>query len=126
MIFFGKAAGNIAATVTATDPDGLTAVATIPVKVMDLSGISSVEASSSQLTVMPNPVEDVLHALCGFDADDTVFTLYDAAGKAVATETADVTTGATVDINVASLPAGHYILVAAWADGGVTARVIKR
>ena len=126
VIFFGKAAGNIAATVTATDPDGLTAVATIPVKVMDLSGISSVEASSSQLTVMPNPVEDVLHALCGFDADDTVFTLYDAAGKAVATETTDVTTGATVDINVASLPAGHYILVAAWADGGVTARVIKR
>ncbi len=126
VIFFGKAEGTVEATVTATDPDGLTAVATIPVKVMDMSGISSVDASSAKISVMPNPVEDILHAVCGFDADDAVFTLYDAAGKAVAVETADVTAGATVDINVASLPAGHYILVVAWTDGGVTARVIKR
>lgn len=126
VIFFGKAEGTAEATVTATDPDGMTAVATLPVKVMDMSGISSIDASSSMIQVMPNPVEDVLHAICGFDADKTVFTLYDAAGKAVAAETADVTAGTTVDIDVASLPAGHYILVAAWADGGVTARVIKR
>jgi len=126
VIFFGKAEGTVEATVTATDPDGLTAIATIPVKVMDMSGISSVDASSAKISVMPNPVEDILHAVCGFDADDAVFTLYDAAGKAVAVETADVTAGATVDINVASLPAGHYILVVAWTDGGVTARVIKR
>lgn len=126
VIFFGKAEGTAQATVTATDPAGMTAVATVPVKVMDMSGISSVDASSSMIQVMPNPVEDVLHALCGFDADKAVFTLYDAAGKAVAAETADVTAGTTVDIDVASLPAGHYILVAAWADGGVTARVIKR
>lgn len=126
VIFFGKTEGTAEATVTATDPDGLTAVAKIPVKVMDMSGISSVDASSAMISVMPNPVEDILHATCGFDADNAVFTLYDAAGKAVAVETADVTAGTTVDINVASLPAGHYILVAAWADGGVTARVIKR
>lgn len=126
VIFFGKTEGTAEATVTATDPSGLTAVAKIPVKVMDMSGISSVDASSAMITVMPNPVEDTLHALCGFDADNAVFTLYDAAGKAVAVETADVNAGTTVDINVASLPAGHYILVATWADGGVTARVIKR
>ena len=111
---------------TATDPDGLSAVAKVPVKVLDMSGIESVDASSSKLTVMPNPVEDVLHAVCGFDADNTVFTLYDASGKAVATATADVYAGTTVDIDTAHLPAGHYILVAAWSDGGVTARVIKR
>jgi len=126
VIFFGKAEGDIEASVTATDPAGLTAVAKIPVKVMDMSGISSIDASSAKLTVMPNPVEDTLHAICGFDADNAVFTLYDAAGKAVAIETADVSAGKTVDINVASQPAGHYVLVAAWADGGVTARVIKR
>ncbi len=126
VIFFGKTEGTAEATVTATDPDGLSAVAKVPVKVLDMSGIESVDASSSKLTVMPNPVEDVLHAVCGFDADNTVFTLYDASGKAVATATADVYAGTTVDIDTAHLPAGHYILVAAWSDGGVTARVIKR
>lgn len=126
VIFFGKATGNTTATVTATDASGLSAVAAIPVKVLDVTGIDNVEASAGKLTVMPNPVEDILHAVCGFDADNAVFTLFDASGKAVATECADAVAGRSVDINVSSLPAGHYILVVATGESALTARVIKR
>ncbi len=126
MIFFGKKAGKATAKVTATDPDGLSAVAEVEVEVQDASGIEGVEAPESGLTVMPNPVEDDLNAVCGFNAVDVDFVLYDVAGKAVAVAKADVSAGEAVVIPVASLPAGHYVLTAVWAEGSAAARVVKR
>lgn len=126
VIFFGKKAGKATAKVTATDPDGLSAVAEVEVEVQDASGIEGVEAPESGLTVMPNPVEDDLNAVCGFNAVDVDFVLYDVAGKAVAVAKADVSAGEAVVIPVASLPAGHYVLTAVWAEGSAAARVVKR
>ena len=126
VIFFGKKVGKATAKVTATDPDGLSAVAEVEVEVQDASGIEGVEAPESGLTVMPNPVEDDLNAVCGFNAVDVDFVLYDVAGKAVAVAKADVSAGEAVVIPVASLPAGHYVLTAVWAEGSAAARVVKR
>lgn len=125
VIFYGKKVGTGTAKVTATDPDGLSAVADVIVEVSDMSGIEGVDAPASGLTVMPNPVGDVLNAVCGFEASDVDFVLYDVAGKSVAAIRTDVSAGSAVQMQLASLPAGHYILTAVWADGSATARVVK-
>ncbi|MDE6612026.1 MAG: T9SS type A sorting domain-containing protein, partial [Muribaculaceae bacterium] len=126
VIFFGKKLGSAKAIVTATDPSGASTRLELPVEVKDLSGIDGVNAATGSLTVTPNPVDGDINAFCGFDADNAVFALYDAAGRLVASHTADVSAGAATVIPAAGLPQGVYILTVASDSVSATARIIKR
>lgn len=126
VIFCGLTVGTTTATVTATDAMGASTDNVLTIVVDDASGIDSVTAANGTLTVMPNPVEDWLNAHCDFAANDVTFTLYGVNGAIVARQTADVTNGDTVQMNVAALAAGNYILTAEFDGTTLVARVVKR
>ncbi len=125
VIFYGKKQGTINATVTATDASGAQATALITVTVSPKSGIEDLDTNTGRLSVMPNPVDDVMHVSTGFIGTDADFMLFDAAGK-VAMHISAVLSDGRADINVADLASGIYILTAT-SDGTTrTTRIVKR
>lgn len=128
VVFSGKKKGTAEATVTATDPENATATAVVKIEVSDYDSVDSIygDAAEGELKVMPNPVEETLRALCGFDTAGAEFRLYSTEGQLMAKTVADVAAGSTVSIDVADLPAGIYILTVRFDGRTLTARVIKR
>ena len=125
VIFYGKKQGTVTATVTATDASGAQATAQITVTVSPNSSISDLGTDGGKLTVMPNPVEDMMHVSTGFSSADANFVLFDAGGKIVFRSNAALSDG-RADINVSDLTSGIYILTAT-ADGTTrTTRIVKR
>lgn len=125
VIFYGKTAGKVTATVTATDPSGLTATVEVPVEVTRKSGLTDAEAAAGIVKVTPNPVDGDINVFCGFEADDALFTLYDAAGKVISANNAPVAAGAPVVIPADALARGIYILTVTTDDRTYTVRIIK-
>ena len=127
VVFSGKAKGSAKAVVTATDIYGASAKCELTVVVGDQTGINDVEADGNgKLVVMPNPVDDVLNAKCGFSANDVIFSLYGVNGSLINRVSTDVTEGDVVTMNVSGIPAGVYILTAEYEGATVVARVVKR
>lgn len=127
VVFFGKAKGTVKAVVTATDTSGATAKNELTVVVDDQSGINDIKADGNgMLIVMPNPVDDVLNAKCGFSATNVVFSLYGINGTLVDRINSDVTEGDVVTMNVSGIQTGVYILTAEYEGATLVARVAKR
>lgn len=127
VVFYGKAKGTAKAIITATDTSGATAKNEVTVVVDDQSGINDINADGNgMLVVMPNPVEDVLNAKCGFSATNVVFSLYGINGTLVDRINSDVTEGDVVTMNVGGIQTGVYILTAEYEGATLVARVAKR
>lgn len=129
VIFNGLKPGTATATVTATDANGASATNTLTIVVNEFSGVEDVTADvANGLKVMPNPVDEQLNALCGFDAVGAEFTLYSNDGTVYLKHEADVTAGDVVSMNASSVPAGIYLLTVTYEDGAkvIATRVVKR
>jgi len=127
VIFFGKKPGTAMATVTATDPEGLSTGVELEIVVSDDSGVDGVDADAADalVSVMPNPVVDNANAVCRFTAADVRFTLYDMSGALLRVVDADVTEGDTVVIPMDGAPSGVYVLCVSIGDRTIALRIVK-
>lgn len=125
--FLGKKIGTTEAIITATDTNGASTELHLTIKVSDGTGIGNVATSGNKLaTLLTNPVRTDLSVKCDFADDAARFTLYNTSGTLLADEEHSVVRGATVSMNVSSLPAGQYLLKVTTGDRTALLRVIKQ
>ena len=127
VIFQGLAYGKVYATVTATDPAGLSATQYIKVVVADPAGVNDIEGANADgiASIMENPVKTDLRVLSNVDGDMT-FALFDASGRAIASESAAVVSGTVHSIDMGRMAAGYYILVVTADQRSATFGIIKQ
>ena len=127
VVFVGKQTGNTTATVTATDPEGLTATVTLPVEVTDASGVDDIIATQAGklVSLLENPVVSDLRLLANTDSNLRL-TLVDGAGQTVALRSLRATFGEVITMPVGHLSAGLYLLQVTDGTDVQTLRVIKR
>jgi len=90
-------------------------------------GVSVAENAIANLTVAPNPASDVVNFT--FEANNAAtatVTLFDLAGKVVATKTVATTALTSVEMNTTSLQAGSYIYNVVAGDKVATGKLIKQ
>jgi hypothetical protein len=90
-------------------------------------GVSVAENAIANLTVAPNPATDVVNFT--FEANNAAIatvTIFDLAGKAVATQTVATSSTTTVEMNTTALQAGSYIYNVVAGDKVATGKLIKQ
>ena len=90
-------------------------------------GVSVAENAIANLSVAPNPATDVVNF--SFEANNAAtatVTLFDLAGKVVATKTVATSTITSVEMNTSSLQAGSYIYNVVAGDKVATGKLIKQ
>ena len=90
-------------------------------------GVSVAENAIANLTVAPNPASDVVNFT--FEASNTAsatVTLFDLAGKVVATKTVATSALTSVEMNTTALQAGSYIYNVVAGDKVATGKLIKQ
>ena len=93
----------------------------------DACGVSVAENAIADLTVAPNPASDVVNF--SFEANNAAtatVTLFDLAGKVVATKTVATSAITTVEMNTTALQAGSYIYNVVAGDKVATGKLIKQ
>jgi hypothetical protein len=90
-------------------------------------GVSVAENAIANLTVAPNPASDVVNF--SFEANNAAtatVTLFDLAGKVVATKTVATSAITTVEMNTTALQAGSYIYNVVAGEKVATGKLIKQ
>jgi hypothetical protein len=90
-------------------------------------GVSVAENAIANLTVAPNPASDVVNFT--FEANNAAtatVTLFDLAGKVVATKTVATSAVTSVEMNTTALQAGSYIYNVVAGDKIATGKLIKQ
>ena len=90
-------------------------------------GVSVAENAITNLTVAPNPATDVVNFT--FEANNAAVatvTIFDLAGKVVATQTVATSALTTVEMNTTALQAGSYIYNVVAGDKVATGKLIKQ
>ncbi len=93
----------------------------------DACGVSVAENAITDLTVAPNPASDVVNF--SFEANNAAtatVTLFDLAGKVVATKTVATSAITTVEMNTTALQAGSYIYNVVAGEKVATGKLIKQ
>lgn len=121
VVFYGIKEGNANATVTATDDEGASAEATLPVVVKKASGVEGVTAdgSESMVRLLENPVSDTIRLLSGITSDASV-EIFSNNGAKVLSQSVSLVDGNITSVNIASVPAGFYLLRVTAADRPAT------
>ena len=123
-VFAGKKAGTAKAKVTATDPEGLSAVATVTVNVSETGGVDDIEADAAGalVSLVENPVTEAIRLLAHTDSQATV-ALYDASGAMVANVSTTLVNGSVTTL-AAPASAGIYLLKVTAGAGTQVLRVV--
>ncbi|MEN9700510.1 MAG: hypothetical protein RLZZ301_1708 [Bacteroidota bacterium] len=93
----------------------------------DACGASVAENALTNLTVAPNPASDIVNF--SFEANDAAtatVTLFDLAGKVVATKTVATTALTSIELNTSALQAGSYIYNVVAGEKVATGKLIKQ
>lgn len=126
VVFHGKAVGSATATVTATDSHGLSAVAEVPVNIVESSGIAGVDAETGGLVmVVENPFRGDLN-LISLTSGELTLDVFDMSGVTVCHEVSDMVAAGQLTLPLGGAPAGMYILRVAGSGSTETYRLIKR
>lgn len=90
-------------------------------------GVSVAENAIANLTVAPNPASDVVNfTFEASNAASATVTLFDLAGKVVATKTVATSALTSVEMNTTALQAGSYIYNVVAGDKVATGKLIKQ
>ena len=129
VIFRGLKAGETVATLTATDPEGLSASVDIPVKVAAQSGVDDITTdaadASTLCTLVENPVTADIRLHAGASADATV-TVFDMAGNTVLSRSVRLTAGQDAAVAFPAARGAYLLQVTADGHAAYTARLLHR
>lgn len=126
VVFRGKLFGETIATVKATDPQGLSAIAEIPVKVKEVSAIDGIESDGSTLVrIVENPVKETLRVRSLVTADLRL-ELFDMSGAVIYSGTTAASASEVISIGLGASPAGFYILRASDGSTTETYRIVRK
>ncbi len=126
-ILRGAKVGATTATLTATDPEGLTASVEIPVEVVRELGVDDIKSDNSDklCVLLENPVTEsiVLRANASTRATVTVF---DMSGAVVAVREIDLSIGQIAKVPFAAANGAYLLQVTADGYATVTERLLRR
>lgn len=125
VIFRGIAEGSLQATVTAVDPEGLTATAPIEVVISATSGIDEALADSGKLIALGSKIAKETLDYTALIGGELIINVFDQSGKCVVRDNVNASVGERASIITADLAPGVYVLHVTSGDISESYRFIR-
>lgn len=126
VVFMGKKLGKLTATVTATDPDGLSVSVPMEIEVKDLSGVAEIEGDGNGLVTIANRIFDGILDMKANFSGRARFEVFDAAGASVYGNDSEVSASETISLNLGDAPTGVYLLRVSAGDKSESYRIFRK